>query len=238
MYTILSHIYYDTIPELDKFFFAKTEAKEVQLLYNINSKNTFHKNFHLLKYFFLNSYAIISPNKGKDIGGKLALIDLCLKLNVEADYYILLHDKKSPHTTLGDMWREKLFRIIEPQNIEKITDMFEQDSKLGIVAAKEFIMNEYDKATDNFSCTSNLILKKLIQQYDLKLNNFDFVGGTMFWVRAEIFNTFFSKYNPLEIRATLEKGNVLDHHHGTQTHAWERMLSWIAIDQGYKIKGI
>ncbi|MBA3706225.1 MAG: hypothetical protein H0W84_10105, partial [Bacteroidetes bacterium] len=70
------------------------------------------------------------------------------------------------------------------------------------------------------------------------LKNYDFVGGTMFWIRAEIMNSFFRKNNALDIRATLEKGNVLDHEHGTYSHSWERMLSWIAIDQDYYIKGI
>jgi lipopolysaccharide biosynthesis protein len=196
-------------------------------------------NFSNLSTPQINSdYIISSPNQGKDIGGKLALIDLTIKLKINADYYIFLHDKKSPHTTLGDIWREKLFKIIEPQNIEKIKNMFDEDDKLGIVAAKEFIVNEFDETTGNFNCTSNSILKELIKQYKLNLTNFDFVGGTMFWVKTEIFNNFFSRYNPLEIRATLEKGNVLDHDHGTYTHAWERMFSWIATDQGYKIKGI
>ena len=53
-----------------------------------------------------------STNKGKDIGGKFALLDLCNRLNLNSDYYILIHDKHSPHTTLGEEWRKKLFRII------------------------------------------------------------------------------------------------------------------------------
>lgn len=195
-------------------------------------------NPYSLKEIPANNFIISAPNQGKDIGGKLALLDLCLKLDIESEFYILLHDKKSPHTTLGEKWREKLFRIIEPQNIEKIKNMFAEDNQLGIVAAKEFIINEYDKDRDVFKCTSNSILKELIIKYGLNISNFDFVGGTMFWIRSEIFNDFFRRFKPLEIRATLEKGNVLDHLHGTQTHSWERMLSWIATDQGYKIRGI
>jgi lipopolysaccharide biosynthesis protein len=187
---------------------------------------------------FPDSYIITPPNIGKDLGGKIALIDLMMRLNHKADYYILLHDKKSPHSTLGDTWREKLFRIIEPSFIEKIQQLFEENKTIGIVGAKEFIINEYKENTGDFECTSNLILKKLIVNYSLKLNTFEFIGGTMFWVRSEIMNAFFAKNSPLEIRKTFEKGNVLDYQTGTQTHAWERMLSWIAIDQGYKIKGI
>jgi lipopolysaccharide biosynthesis protein len=60
----------------------------------------------------------------------------------------------------------------------------------------------------------------------------------MFWVRSEIIVSFFKRYNALKIRATLENGNVLDNEFGTKTHAWERMLSWIAGSQGYYIQGI
>ncbi len=187
---------------------------------------------------FPQAFVIHSPNIGKDIGGKLAMIDFCLRLNLKGDYFIFLHDKKSPHSTLGNSWRNKLFKIIEPDNIIKIKKLFEQDEKVGVVATKEFISNEYDRGVDRFDGKNNEILKMLIQKYQLQLNTYDFIGGTMFWIRAKIIYSFFSKYDPLEILSTLEKGNVLDGELGTHTHAWERMLSWISTDQGYKIKGI
>jgi lipopolysaccharide biosynthesis protein len=233
----LIHIHYEDSLDNLKEYFLNFEKLNAILFFNI-SKSSKSENFiSKIKKTFPDSFIIETPNIGKDIGGKLALLDLCLRLNIKAEYYILLHDKMSPHTTLGDIWRKKLLRIIEPENIEKIKNMFEQDNKLGIVGANEFIMNEYDAATGNFNCTNNLILKELIQQYKFNLKSFNFVGGTMFWVRAEIFNNFFFKYPPLKIRSTLEKGNVLDHDHGTNTHTWERILNWIAIDQGYEIKG-
>ena len=219
--------------------YLKNITSPFQLLINIWIENEDkHKIYNDIKKEYSDAIIIFSTNVGKDIGGKLALFDLSLKLNVKADFYILLHDKKSPHSPLGNVWREKLFRIIVQENIELIKEMFRKQKKLGIVAAKEFIKNEYNNADHNFNSTTNQILKNLIQQYDLNISNFDFIGGTMFWVRAEIFNEFFSKHSPLDIRAGLEKGNVLDNEYGTQTHAWERMLSWIATKQEYKIKGI
>lgn len=237
--TILAYVYYESSLSSILEYLLSLKEYDTTILFcistdNIASQETIKK----INTNFSNALIIKVPNIGKDIGGKLALIDLSLKLNLKSDYYIFLHDKKSPHTSLGDIWRKKLFQIVEYQNIEKIENMFKDNDTLGIIAANEFIINEYDSTTGNFNCTSNLILKKLIRHYKFKLNNYDFVGGTMFWARAEIFNDFFSKYEPLEIRATLEKGNVLDHNHGTHTHAWERILSWIAINKGYTIKGI
>jgi lipopolysaccharide biosynthesis protein len=60
----------------------------------------------------------------------------------------------------------------------------------------------------------------------------------MFWSRASSVITFFGRHSPLAVRATLEKGNVLDHQQGSMAHAWERMLSWVVLNQGLQIKGI
>ena len=226
---VLYHSFYQLPHGSPEKIFNPLAAKSTVL---VNSPN------HNGKLHFEYSYQIQTTNKGKDIGGKLALIDLSLNMGLRVNYYILLHDKKSIHNPLGEIWRKKLFRIIEPEQIETIIRIFETDKKVGIVAAQEFIMNEYDRDTDNFSCTSHAILKELIAKYNLKLNTYDFVGGTMFWIRAEIIERFFRKHSPLEIRATLEQGNVLDTDKGTYTHAWERMFSWIATDQQYTIKGI
>ena len=44
--------------------------------------------------------------------------------------------------------------------------------------------------------------------------------------------------NPILIRGDLEPGNVLDLHGERLTHTWERMFSWIAINDGYRVNGI
>ena len=236
---VLNHLYYNNISELTNLAGNGSQKIDYNFFFNLCSgtisnsgiKDSIVKNHS-------KPFIISSSNKGKDIGGKLALIDLCIQLKSNASYYIFLHDKQSPHTTLGETWKKKLFRIIEPANINRIIELFEKNKNIGIIAAEEFIVNEYDKKNDCFTCSSNSILKELIISYSLNLNNYDFVGGGMFWIRAEIVHSFFKKYSPLDIRETLETGNVLDHEYGTKTHAWERVLSWIAIDQGYYIKGI
>jgi len=206
---------------------------------NISNDNLQKQNMSdVIKKKHPEAFIIFSTNKGKDIGAKLALIDLSIKLDITSKYSIFLHDKKSPHTTMGDVWRKKLFRIIEEEHIPPIFNSFEKNKKLGIVSAKEFISNEYDEGSDTFTCSSNAILKQLIKSHSLQLTNYDFVGGTMFWIRTEILTSFFKNHSPLLIRHDLEEGNVLDHENGTNTHAWERMLSWISTEKGYYIQGI
>ena len=234
---VLMHIYYKNSYDELKGYLLNLKQEQISIVFKIDCSDE-QGIFKQITEDFPSAFIIQSPNVGKDIGGKLAMIDLCLRLNLQSDYFILLHDKKSPHSTLGDVWRNKLLKIIEPDNIIRIKKIFEQNEKVGVIGTKEFISNEYDRSIDKFESTNNEILKMLIQKYQLNLNTYDFIGGTMFWIRAKVIYTFFSKHAPLEIFSTLEKGNVLDGEKGTLTHAWERMLSWISTDQGYKIKGI
>ena len=235
----LIHIFYENGWDVIHEQLKQLEQFDLKVLVNI-CDNNFKKDqiSKEIKRAYPSAVVIASPNIGKDIGGKMALLDLAIRLKCQADYYILLHDKKSPHTTLGDRWREKLFKIVQKDCAAQIHALFLKHEKIGIVAIKEMITNEYNSKTGDFSTHNNEILKKLITQYDFKIRNFDFIGGTMFWVRAEIYNNFFSKHSALEIRATLEKGNVLDYTQGTTTHAWERMLSYIVTNEKYELMGI
>jgi lipopolysaccharide biosynthesis protein len=183
-------------------------------------------------------FAIIisSTNIGKDVGPKLALIDLYLKSKQESEYLIMLQDKISPHLINGEKWKNDLLRIIEPKSIDKIIKLFEKDPNLGIIGSSECISNEYQNG--NFNSTNNSILKKYLKQFDLYPADYSFVAGNMFWIRSSIYKRFFNKYNPLVIRRDLEKGNVMDNEFGTNTHSLERIFSWISSNQGYTIKGI
>lgn len=237
--TALIHLFYKDMYDLLKPFFDHMKVSGIQLVFNINQAGVDKNNLFIqIAVDFPAAIIIQTPNRGKDIGGKITLIDLCLQLGIKTDYYILLHDKKSPHSSFGEIWRNKLFRIIEKESIPKIEKMFLQDKKLGLVGAKEFIVNEYNKSTENFNTSNDEILKTLIQKYDVDVNSYRYIGGTMFWIKAQVIESFFLKHVPLDILSTLEPGNVLDYNRGTQTHAWERLLSWMATDQGYKIKGI
>jgi lipopolysaccharide biosynthesis protein len=178
-----------------------------------------------------------SQNLGKDIGGKLLLIQQWLLFGAKEKYLIFLHDKKSPHSPLADFWKTELFKIIEEQNIDAVLDHFNSNACTGIVCSKAFIRNEHISGSE-FNTTNNLQLKTLISKYNLATNDYSFVAGTMFWCRSSFYRDFFRKYSPLSIRATLEDGNIDDFQNGTKTHSWERLLSWISTSKKQKIYGI
>jgi lipopolysaccharide biosynthesis protein len=176
-----------------------------------------------------------SCNKGKDIGGKLVLLDSSLKLQTEGAYGLFLHDKKSPYKSNGQDWADQFLKITEPGFIQQVTKIFDNDGMAGIVAASGTIINEYDPVSKSFVSTNNLLLWEQMNLYNLHPEHYSFVAGTMFWFRLEPMNLFFKKNHPLEIRKLFETGNVLDEFKGTYTHCWERLLSWIITTKGFKI---
>ena len=178
-----------------------------------------------------------SSNKGKDIGGKLVLMDAYLRLGIKSDYILLLHDKHSPYHNQSEQWQKQLFRIAQKEYYEEIIDLFDKDSQVGIVAAQNAIRNEADNDQNRDAYTSTEFIQSLKKEYNIYPPGLQYVAGTMFWIRASIFEDFFSIYSPLKIRSQMEEGNVLDDE-PTVTHAWERLLSWLVTSKGYKIKGI
>ena len=182
-----------------------------------------------------NERFVVASNQGKDIGGKLILMQLLFSLYPETPYTFLLHDKRSYQKQSGRWEKEGLFSILDPGKFCTIIAAFDRDPSLGIACATGYTRNEY-LGDGHFDTPNSDLLVELMKQYAIPDRDLRFVGGTMFCIRTTLLRDFFSEYGALDVRGTLEPGNVLDHEHGTVTHCWERMLSWAATSAGYKIK--
>jgi len=178
------------------------------------------------------------PNKGKDIGGKLAAFSYYMRFCEKTGYIALLHDKVSPQTINADYWSQQLYSLYSKEGLHKALQLLEQDPHIGIVGAKTFLKNEYMPSERTFATTNHQLLMEMIRDYRLHGRIFDFIAGTIFIARSCIFEQFFSTHSALDARARLETGNVLDLAAGTYTHSWERLFCFLAEDQGLSIKGI
>lgn len=240
--TILIHIYYDDtafalyqklIPLLDFF------NHQVNIFINIPLDHPrLNQISKLARKKLPGCFLIKSTNVGKDIGGKLLLLHTYLKSGSKSDLLLFIHDKKSPQTALGDKWMDQLFAIIEKKNIEKILDIFNDDNSVGMIGNQELIFTTKNKSKKEMFAGNEQIIKEIASKYGLTTRDCAFVGGTMFWVRESIYRDFFEQNPPLEIRNTLENGNVLDDLGPTYTHSWERLLGWVISTKGYRIIGI
>jgi lipopolysaccharide biosynthesis protein len=177
-----------------------------------------------------------STNQGKDIGGKLVLLDAYLRLKGKSDYMLFLHDKVSPYHAQGTQWKKNLFRIVERQHAAAVMAAFENPA-VGMVAAQSGICNEHDNEQQRNAYIDSPFIENLKKKYGIQPPGLQFVAGTVFWVRSVLFEEFFKRHPPLDVRASLETGNVTDES-PTLTHAWERLLSWMVTGKGYLIKGI
>jgi hypothetical protein len=177
-------------------------------------------------------------NQGKDIGAKLIAIDYLLTAQEDFDVAIFVHDKRSPQSPLGNYWYRELTKIFYGSYADRFKKIMAGNS-VGICCAANFIKSEYDTGSGQFKTNNNQLLQYFIKQYDLKnAHPYGFVAGTIFGCKWDPVKTFFMKYAALDIKSTLEKGNVQDIENGTNTHSWERLFSWIITSQGYSIKGL
>lgn len=177
-----------------------------------------------------------STNVGKDIGGKLLLVDAAKRIGDVNDYWLFFHDKVSPYHALGNLWSERLLRILSRAFCEAAIGVFKRKPSVGIVCLKNTIQTaDADECAVVLKDTVDASLLEDIISSGPKL---PYVAGTMFMARAELFRTFRWQVPPLSIRTVLEAGDVNHINQMTVTHAWERMWTWIVTYQGYSIETI
>jgi lipopolysaccharide biosynthesis protein len=235
---VLYHVFYEDTYEHIYLELKHLQDLNVTYFFNLcaDMPNCLETKDYLEKHF-KDCYVTISSNKGKDIGGKLLLLNLCLKLNVEFEWIIFLHDKKSLQALNAKTWKSDLLKIISKNEILKISKAIINNTQCGIIASKDYLKTEF-KQKGKFEGKNGAILSELTKVYGLNCKKYSYVAGTMFWAKASALIEFFKTNDPLAIRRTLETGNVIDNFNGTNTHSWERMLSWILLSQGLEIETV
>jgi len=205
-------LYYNVV--VDSPYLLQTEQECLSERLRAVSKGSQLRRMHL-RY---------SPNKGKDVGGKLVLFDAFLRNHEAAGYGLLIHDKQSPQKQDGSAWSRKLLRVMEKDFAIRALRFLDQSADTGIVAASGTILRQV-----------NGLAARTASLHTILPGSGDYVAGTMFWFRIKAWLDFFTVHSPLEIRRSLERGNIMDEDRETETHAWERCLSWISLAGGMKI---
>jgi lipopolysaccharide biosynthesis protein len=235
---VFAHLYY---PEsVDDFILHLKDISiyKPDFYFNLGPSSNRELQIKKIRTHFPKAYILDSPNIGKDVGGKLALLELYRILNLQSDYMLFIHDKQSPQVIHGEKWKNELLEILKINEIKQVISIFESEPKVGIIGSLKHISNEYDVKNKKFNTKNDTILRECIGKFKFTAEEFLFIAGNMFWVRAPIFERFFKENNPLILRSGLEEGNVLDTESGTYTHSLERVFSWIALNQGFSIRGI
>ena len=227
--SLLSNIHYNTD------IYINLVDESMYRLNLVNFKNRVENEHKNCKVF-------INDNVGLDIGGSLLIFDYILKEEKEYDYILKLHSKKSIHggrinSTKGEEWRnELLYPILGSYKIvNNIIDLFTENPIIGMIGAKKWL---YDKH-NNIYHDSNM-LNEYIKKFNLKttMDEIEYIGGTMFWVRFDIFKDFFTKNDITRIIRTFERNSFTDNKKLKWTHAFERVFGMIVTEYDKKIIGV
>lgn len=218
------HLYYveqwDDISEL---------LKNIPFLFDLFVTTT-AENKHivsdLLALHFPDAKLYITANRGRDIG---PLFGLLQHENLGAyDFVCKLHTKKSPHLDpdLVQKWREELLVSLLPskEGVQAIFDLFNTRPEVGIVTGAGVLVHAHYTPGGNIN-----LLRELAVRLGFNLDEmaYEFPGGSMFWCRGSVFNSF----NALNISVDdfePEAGQT----NGTLAHAIERLFPLIAYHQG------
>lgn len=172
----------------------------------------------------------ISQNRGKDIGGHLASMDL-IDFS-QYDVFCLIHTKKSPHVShlISDQWRKDLYEAIlgSPEKVKTNLQIMRQDSSVGLIGSRYWrntdVLNNsehYEKLLDVFEITS-------------EARACEYLSGTMMFVRPLIWKTIYDKFRNNDLEAG--DGKDLDFQKDGQiAHALERIIGNLVRHHGMRL---
>jgi len=191
---------------------------------------------------------LLVPNIGWDI---LPFLKVLKQVNLsQYDYLVKLHTKRSapvffdnknfPHIVRyrkknslymgGDRWRKLLLRPLSSrERFEQCLHAFEQDQKLGMIADSHLFLDR-KRDTDDAAYDEAAVF---LEKNGYPVRQFQFVAGTMFIAKAEIF-TALQKIDFRDDMFDVPK----DHESRTFAHVMERVLGGIVVAQGYEIRDV
>lgn len=202
----------------------------------------FYKKHHIekIKSFRKDVIIIIIENKGVDIGGFLHTFKI---LDKKTDLVLKIHTKKgiglpeNPSNSVrrfgndtaqlkGSKWYNDLMNGVlgNAEKVDNIINTFKSNKECGMVGYKLY---------KNYETNKNEI-KKILPLFKLNESSFghNFIGGTMFWVRYEILEKYFTDEVINNILNETKSGYVRE---PSIMHAVERIFGYIVYNEKQKI---
>ena len=173
----------------------------------------------------------VVDNRGYDLG---AFVHVLNKVELsEYEYVIKLHSKRdvpqgmiiNNHNVGGERWRKYSFSFMN--ELPKCFEAFERDPTLGMTA--DYHLISYRERSDWSAVEES---RHFLEKLGLPVKrDFAFVAGTMFMCRASLMQ-------PLKrLGLVLGSFGIPDRSQKTSlAHTLERLVGWMVIAQGYKIR--
>jgi lipopolysaccharide biosynthesis protein len=170
-------------------------------------------------------------NRGKDILPFLYMIS-----EIDSNYFIKIHSKKSESSYFSDWFQKSIDSLLSRDSLINNIDLISKDkivntfgrsieNDVGMIANREFTVWNHEYTNSNK-------IEEICDIIDLdynKVKGVRYVSGTMFHSRTNLFLKYFNNKN-LKIISNLldnEIGDVKDIESGTYTHSLERIFGYI-----------
>lgn len=177
-----------------------------------------------IKLLGLDAHIEVYENKGRDVLPFLKIIDL-VKANGH-QVILKLHTKKSPHLfSKGRSWCDSMVdQLLDATIVDEVIENFTTYPTIGLIAPHKHLYLLRHKGGSNMPHVTELADKI---GYQGNINQQSFVGGTMFYARANAFDSLLK----LNIKDTdFEKEPIpID---GTLAHVIERTFGLAANKEG------
>jgi lipopolysaccharide biosynthesis protein len=188
-----------------------------------------------IKSFKPDAKIIITKNIGADIYPFIQILNL---VNLDDYSYILkLHTKRdvkirrflsTKYLTYKHLWRDYLLSFMaSKETFQKVLIAFESTPKLGMASDHRVIMRNHRQDKPTTAQTKELLTKNGFS------DRVEYVAGTMFMVRAELFNAVKNLH--------LKEADFSEFSSGTSAqlaHIMEQFLGSCVVAQGYEIQDV
>lgn len=220
MISILCHLYHHNL--WDEISSSISKIHDNKRIYVNLANDTPSDNItSLIKNKFPNAKVFVNNNQGKDIGGNLRLLDKWLEDGSKPDELLIFCHSKNRDAG----WRREL---LQPLFSNYTPYLFKKNPNIGMIGNKRWHFHR------NHDVNSG-IYNNYCKRFGFNDFSMEFIAGTMFCVRASIFERFFLKFNPRQLADELEFGNVGE---PSKTHSWERLYGAIVKQSSHMIKPV
>jgi mannosyltransferase OCH1-like enzyme len=183
------HIFMKMKKYIDNLVLAKYDEYNLDIYFNIIDSIR-QEHIENIKKEYPEENFIISENYGFDIGSFFHTLQVIKTYNEKYDYVIKVHTKSN--NDIRESIMEPLLGSIT--KIREITQLFQNNKEIGMIASKK------SRCIDNHSdfLRNKNYLQQLLNWYFQETTNAikqPYSTGTIFWIRFDILQNTFFKYN-------------------------------------------
>ena len=224
---VLVHIYYFELwPELCRYI--QNIETEFDLYINIVASVWQPYMHEKIRADFPEAKILISPNRGRDLGGHLSLMS---HLDfAQYDLLYLLHTKKSPQkdSKYVEIWRKDLLDAIlgTKEKVRNNIAIMRQNPHIGLLGSRYWRDTNIANNLNNYHLLLDLFLIKK------NTRNCEYLSGTMMLVKFKIMQIIYEKLHDIRLESG-DKKEFNFHIDGQLPHAIERVIGNVVRDQGF-----